>query len=78
MAHSLYFRDNKYFFMTTKNKALIGVASLTTLGVVIYLRYKMQAQRERQQISERVADEGYETAYDVLFPLKKNKFRRLL
>lgn len=78
MAYSLYFRKTKYFFMTTKNKVLIGVASLTTIGLVIYLSFKKQARKQQAQISERVSDEGYETAYDVLYPLKKNRFGKLL
>ena len=67
--------------MTTKNKTLIGiaglVASLTTIGVIIYLSWKKNVKKQ-QEMLDKVADEGYETAYDVLYPLKKRQARRFL
>lgn len=62
--------------MTTKNKAIIYVASLTTIGAIIFFSLKKHKDRKKQQILEEVADEGYETAYDVLYPLKKNRIKR--
>ena len=62
--------------MSRTNKTIISVASITAIGVIVYLRYKKQ-NKKQQQILDRVADEGYETAYDVLYPLKPNVLRRL-
>lgn len=63
--------------MTAKNKALLGVASLTTIGVVIYLSYRRLEKKQQRKISEQVSDEGYEFAHDILYPLKKNRIKRL-
>ena len=61
--------------MSRTNK-IIGVASLTAIGVIVFLRYKKQIKKQ-QEMLDRVADEGYETAYDVLYPLKGKTLKRL-
>ena len=62
--------------MSRTSKTILGVASITAIGMIVYMRYKKQMKKQ-QAILDRVADEGYETAYDVLYPLKPNVLRRL-
>lgn len=51
---------------TTISLGLIAVAATT--GVLIY-----QARRRRQQrIRQQIADEGYETAHDILYPRRSD------
>ncbi len=56
--------------MKTKNIIVIAV-SVVTVGTVVYLfRKKMKV----NTMLDDVADEGYETAQDILYPL--SKYRR--
>jgi hypothetical protein len=60
--------------MKKTNKFLLGVAAAAAVGFVIY------ALRSRHQSAARharVADEGYETAHDILFPGTKGRSRKL-
>ena len=50
--------------MKTSTKTLIGAASLAAVGLAIYM---MSRQRRKNRLAH-VADEGYETAHDVLYP----------
>jgi hypothetical protein len=53
--------------MKLSRKILTGISFATIVGLVVYLvrRYK-----EAQRMSEQIAEQGYETAHDILFPLK--------
>ncbi|CAN5749299.1 hypothetical protein BH10BAC3_BH10BAC3_42590 [soil metagenome] len=65
--------------MTRKNITLISiasVASLTTLGVVFFIGWRKHMKKQ-QRILDRIADEGYETAHDILYPLKKSSIRKI-
>jgi hypothetical protein len=53
-------------------KFILGLASIALVGTVIYLASKKQTLKKRAQ---EVADEGYETAYDILYPLGKRRTR---
>jgi hypothetical protein len=55
--------------MKTSTKTMIGVAALAAVGLAIYVlsREKKQARTDRLA---HIADEGYETAHDVLYPNK--------
>jgi len=55
--------------MKTSTKTMIGVAALAAVGLAIYVlsREKRLARKDRLA---HVADEGYETAHDVLYPNK--------
>lgn len=50
-----------------ESKFTIGLASTIVIGVLAYLLIRRQKQQKRRLV--RVADEGYETAYDILYPL---------
>lgn len=64
--------------MSRRNKAIIGLASLTAISVLIYLRYNKKQAKKQQERLERVADEGYEFAQDILYPLKRHPLKRFL
>ena len=59
--------------MKTRNKILLGVAAITVAGLVVYLANRKKTHRMLEQI----ADEGYETAHDVLFPDKERRNKKL-
>jgi len=60
--------------MKKTNKFLVGVAAAAAIGFIVYA---MKRRRESAFRHARVADEGYETAHDVLFPNKKGRSRKL-
>lgn len=62
--------------MSKNNKALFGLASIAAIGVLVYLRYNRKKVKKEMEKLERVADEGYEFAQDILYPLKRHPLRR--
>jgi hypothetical protein len=54
---------------------LLGVVSLTAIGAFLLITQKEKKQVIRKQRQE-VSDEGYEFAYDVLYPLKNKRIAR--
>ena len=60
--------------MAIRNKVLIGVTSITAIGLVICISRKKRIQK--QIVSYQIAEEGYETAHDILYPLKSRQYRR--
>ena len=66
--------------MSKNNKKLIrllSIASLSTIGVVFFVSWKQHVKKQKR-ILEQIADEGYETAHDILYPLKRGSIRRIL
>lgn len=59
--------------MKKSTKTMIGVAALTAIGVAAYI---ISRQKKHNRLSH-IADEGYETAHDVLYPDKNRKSRKL-
>ncbi len=55
--------------MKTSTKTLIGVAALAAVGLAIYAISKEKKKRSKKRLAH-VANEGYETAHDVLYPNK--------
>jgi hypothetical protein len=54
-------------------KWVLGITSIALVGaVMIYFARKDQTIKKRAQ---EVADEGYETAYDILYPLDRRRLR---
>ncbi|HXL57422.1 MAG TPA: hypothetical protein VN958_14260 [Chitinophagaceae bacterium] len=53
-------------------KLAIGITSLIAVGIVVCSVKKNRL--ERRFIS--VSDAGYETAYDILFPLKSQQLKK--
>ena len=59
--------------MKKSTKTMIGIAALTAIGIASYI---ISRQKKQNRLSH-VADEGYETAHDVLYPHKTQKSGRL-
>ncbi|MEJ7736345.1 MAG: hypothetical protein WKF97_02865 [Chitinophagaceae bacterium] len=55
-------------------KLAFGIVSTLAISVIIYQVRKTKVEKRRITIS----DAGYETAYDVLYPVKTKRFRRHL
>lgn len=60
--------------MKKTEKLLLGAAGIAV--VTGFIVYAVRRHRSNQQ-NARVADEGYETARDILFPGKRNKRRKV-
>ena len=60
--------------MKKTNKILLGIAAVAAVGFVVYA---LRSRRQTAIRHARVADEGYETAHDILFPGKKSRHRKL-
>lgn len=58
---------------TNKNGILIAVAVGAAAGILFYLSRRVNKSR----ILNAIADEGYETAHEVLFPHKKQLGEKL-
>ena len=56
---------------------LIGITSILALGLAIYLVGKTKRDRMFERL-DKIAEEGYETAGDILYPLKGSWSKRLL
>jgi hypothetical protein len=54
-------------------KIAIGIASIIAVGIVVHSVKKNRL--KRRLVS--VADAGYETAYDILFPLKSQRLKKV-
>ncbi len=59
--------------MTKRTKVFIGIVSLTAIGIAIYSTRKKR--QFKAMVRDIVADEGYETAQDILFPLKGGHYK---
>jgi predicted nucleic acid-binding protein len=58
------------------NKAILtGVIVVSAIGLIIYATQKNHTRRT-ERIRDEVAEEGYETAYDILYPLKAPRFKK--
>lgn len=59
-----------------RKKIIAGISLLTLTGLVIYFwrRHKINVIDELK--SQQVADHGYETAHDVLFPKRSKHIKR--
>ena len=66
--------SKRLYFM--KKIYTIGIAStVIAAGLVAYAYFVIQKDASQKKLDS-VADAGYETAYDVLYPLKTSRFRR--
>ena len=58
--------------MKAKNRIVLAVAAATIAGLVVY---SLQRRKKNSQLAQ-IADEGYETAHDVLFPHNKQRRKK--
>ena len=59
--------------MKKSNRYLLAIGLAAATGLVIYMVRRHQSNRR----FTKVANEGYETAHDVLYPDKKNRRRKV-
>jgi hypothetical protein len=59
-----------------RKKIIAGISLLTLTGVIIYLWRRQRTHAVNQLKAEQVAEEGYETAHDVLFPNRTRRIKR--
>ena len=63
--------------MTKKNTfILLGLTVVLTVTTVVLISSIKKKRRTVQLQKQEIADEGYETAYDILYPLKKQQWRK--
>jgi uncharacterized membrane protein len=55
------------------NKIALGVVTLVVAGLALYYFRKKEV-LDDQRLGQ-IADAGYETAHDILYPLRKNRWR---
>lgn len=60
--------------MKKTNKFLLGVTAAAAVGFIIYA---LKSRRQTAVRHARVADEGYETAHDILYPKQTGRHRKL-
>ncbi len=68
--------------MKATKKIIAGIGLITVAGVIIYLRLRQRKNIVNELKAEQVAEHGYETAHDILFPkrnkrIKKYRYNRL-
>lgn len=59
--------------MKKSNILLVGLGAAIAIGALVYLNRRNKSNQRHR----RVAEEGYETAHDILFPGKKSRSSRL-
>lgn len=61
--------------MRNREKLLIGITAVLAVGLAIFITGKTKKDRMLQRL-DKIADEGYETAADILYPLKNPWIKR--
>lgn len=59
--------------MKTSTRLTLSLAAIGAAAIVIYVARQISAQK----MLVKVADEGYETAHDILYPNKNNSSNRM-
>jgi hypothetical protein len=63
--------------MKATNKRIIaGIGLIALAGTIIYLRRRHKTNIINELKSQQVAEHGYETAHDILFPKKTKRIRK--
>ena len=63
--------------MKATNKRIIaGIGLIALAGTIIYLRRRRKTNIINELKSQQVAEHGYETAHDILFPKKTKRIRK--
>lgn len=61
--------------MRNKEVVLIGITALLAVGLAVFIAGKTKKDRMLQRL-DKIAEEGYETAADILYPLKNPWIKR--
>ena len=59
--------------MKTSKKLIFGAAAIAITGILVYIKRRANTKRR----IEEVADEGYETAADLLHPKTNRRFKKI-
>ena len=59
--------------MKTSKKLIFGAAAIAFTGLLVYIKRRANTKRR----IEEVADEGYETAADLLHPKTNRRFKKI-
>jgi hypothetical protein len=62
--------------MKATTKLLLAIGAAAATGLIIYAVRRYQ-RHETDKRLDQVADEGYETAHDILFPDRSQRRRKL-
>ena len=60
--------------MKTRNKIILATAAIAVTGLIVYAASR---HKKTNKMLTEIADEGYETAPDVLFPDKQKRSNKL-
>jgi GTP cyclohydrolase II len=60
----------------SRKKIIAGISLLALAGVIVYLRRRRRIYLMNELKTEQVAEHGYETAHDILFPKKKKRIKK--
>jgi hypothetical protein len=61
----------------SRKQIIAGISLLTVTGIIIYLRRRHRINVMNELKAEQVAEHGYETAHDVLFPKPKRRIKKI-
>ena len=61
--------------MKDRNKVITALIPAVALAAIAYLLVRKKIRKTSFRKKERIADEGYETAGDILFPQKNKQFK---
>jgi hypothetical protein len=59
--------------MKATKRIIAGVSLLAIAGLIIYVNRRRKKITWHEQATKEVAEHGYETAHDILFPQSKRK-----
>ena len=59
-----------------RKQIIVGISLLTLAGVTIYLRRRHRVNAMKALRAEQVAEHGYETAHDILFPKQRRRIKK--
>jgi hypothetical protein len=59
-----------------RKRIIAGISLLTLAGIILYVRRRHRANVVNELKAEQVAEHGYETAHDILFPKKSKRIKR--
>lgn len=62
--------------MKATTKIIAGIGLVTAAGLIVYLRHRHKTNLINEEKAKEVAEHGYETAHDILFPKKDRRLRK--
>ena len=59
-----------------RKRIIAGISLLAVAGIILYVRRRHRANIVNDLKAEQVAEHGYETAHDILFPNKNRRIKK--